>query len=410
MKKLTVIALVLLLAATLVLSACDEPTPPPVGGRDSVTVLDGYDYTRLKDAGITLYVHNWGEYIADGTDDSLDVNRAFEKLTGIKVEYILYDTNEALYAKFASGGFEGDVIIPSDYMAARLIAEGYVQKLDFANIPNYRFIDEKFHGLGHDPRDEYGVPYTWGVTGIVYNKTMVTGVIDSWNALWDETYKNNMLMFDNSRDAFGVSLLRLGYSVNTTNAEEINKAAEELKKQRELVQAYVMDQIFDKIDNGEAALAPYYNGDAYNMISENSDLAFVVPKEGTNYFVDCMMIPANAQNKEAAEMYINFMLEPQVGLENTNFICYSTPNTAVYELLDEDMKNDPVAYPSDEQLKNSEVFEHLPKETNDLIAELWNEIKTPTAQYAVFIILGAVVAAAVVILIVRNVRNKKKEY
>lgn len=382
-----------------------------------VTVEDGYDYARFMGQDVKIYVHNWGEYISDGTDGSLDINAAFEKLTGIEVEYITYDTNESLYAKFKSGGFEGDIVIPSDYMIERLIAEGYAQKLDYSNIPNFSFISDRFKNLSYDEANEYTVPYTYGVVGIIYNTTKVSGEITSWDSLWDPAYEGEILMFDNSRDAFGISLLRLGYDINSTDKTQIAEAAAQLKEQKQYVQAYVMDQIFDKMGGGEAALAPYYNGDAVTMIAENPDLAFVIPEEGTNYFVDCMMIPASSQNKEAAEMYINFMLETEVAVANAEYIGYSSPNQAAYEALPDEIKNDPVSYPTEEQLENTQVFSMLPTETSTLVADYWNEIKgydddsrTFFETYGVLLMLGVAAVAAVAILVIRGIKHKKREY
>ncbi len=241
-----------------------------------------YDYQALKGQDVSINVYNWGEYISDGSDGGVNVNEEFEKLTGIKVNYTNFATNEELYAKLKSGGADYDVIIPSDYMAGRMIAEDMLEKIDFSNVPNFEYTDEQFRNLEYDPTNEYTVPYTWGVVGLIYNTTMVDGTIDSWDAMWDEKYKNNVLMFSNSRDAFAISLSRLGYSLNTTDAAELEQAAEELKKQKALGTVYVMDEIFDKMEGGEAAIAPYYAGDAITMIAENPDLAFAIPKEGTD--------------------------------------------------------------------------------------------------------------------------------
>ena len=239
----------------------------------------------------------------------MDILSAFTELTGIEVNYTTYDTNESLYAKLKSGGADYDVIIPSDYMIGKMINEGMLEKLNFDNIPNMAKIGEQYKGQEYDPNDEYSVPYTWGVVGLVYNKTMVDEAPTSWDAMWDEKYENSILMFNNSRDAFAIAAKRLGMSMNPTTVEEVNTIAEELKAQKSLVQAYVMDEIFDKMEGGEAALAPYYAGDAMTMMDENPDLGFAIPEEGTNYFVDAMCIPAGSKNKEAAEMFINYMCE-----------------------------------------------------------------------------------------------------
>ena len=225
-------------------------------------------------AKTTLYVYNWGEYMPDGTDGSRDVIAEFEKkYPDIRVVYDTFTSNEALYSKLKSGGSNYDVIVPSDYMIARLIEEGMIEKLNFDNIPNAENIMSTFKGQNYDPTDEYSVPYTWGTVGIVYNTTMVEGTPDSWDILWDEKYSNNVLMFNNSRDAFGIAQKLLGYSQNTTDENELRACAQKLKEQKPLVQSYGMDEIFDKMENGEAGAAPYYAGDAITMMKENEDLA-----------------------------------------------------------------------------------------------------------------------------------------
>ena len=328
-------------------------------------------------ATTTLYVYNWGEYIPDGSDGSMDVIEAFEEeYPDIHVVYDTFTSNEALYSKLKSGGSNYDVIIPSDYMIARLIKEGMLEKLNFDNIPNASNIMDSFKGQNYDPTDEYSVPYSWGTVGIIYNTTMVEGTPDSWDILWDEKYSNNILMFNNSRDAFGIAQKLLGYSQNTTSEEELRACADKLKEQKPLVQSYVMDEIFDKMENGEAAAAPYYAGDAITMMEENEDLAYFLPKEGSNKFVDAMCIPAGAQNKEAAEKFINFILDGEIGAEICNFIGYSTPNQAAYDLLDDEVKNNEIAYPPQEVLDRCEFFEHLPQDINQLMQDLWVEIKT----------------------------------
>lgn len=370
-------------------------------------------YQKFKGKNISINVYNWGEYISDGSDDSVDVNAVFEELTGIKVNYTLFASNEELYAKLKSGGADYDVIIPSDYMINRMIVEGMIQKLDYKNIPNFKNIHDDFKNLSYDPENEYTVPYTWGTVGIIYNTTMIEDEFDSWDILWDERYLGNILMFSNPRDAFGISLKRLGYSMNTTNTEELDEAAEELKKQKALVQAYVMDEIFDKMGNGEAVLAPYYAGDALVMIDENPDLSFVVPKEGTNRFVDAMCIPVGAKQKEAAELYINFMSEAEIGLANAEYIGYSSPNAATLEIMDEEMKADEIAYPSNEVIEKTEVFFNLPNETNQYMQHLWTEIissDTGVNPWVMPVILVGGVAASISITVYRKIKKRHKQY
>jgi spermidine/putrescine transport system substrate-binding protein len=314
-------------------------------------------------------VYNWGEYIDE------DLLKEFEDETGITVNYSTYSDNESMYATLKSGANGYDVIIPSDYMISRMIDEDMLEELNFDNIPNYEYIDEDYRGLAYDPEDKYSVAYTWGTVGIVYNTTMIDYVPDSWDILWDESLAGQILMFDNSRDAIGIGLLKLGYSLNTTNEEEIKEAVDQLIAQKSLVQAYVMDQIFDKLEAGEAAVGPYYAGDALTMIDENPDLAFVVPKEGTNSYVDAMCIPKGAKNKENAEAFINFMCKPEVSAANITCIQYSTPESAARDLLDDDLKNSEICYPSAEIMANTEVYINLPQDILDLYDSEWMRLK-----------------------------------
>lgn len=338
-------------------------------------------YGRLRGKDISINVFNWGEYISDGSDDSLDVNAAFEELTGIKVNYATFATNEELYSKLKGGGARYDIIIPSDYMVARMIREDMLEPLDFSNIPAFVNIDEQYLNPDYDPENLYSVPYTAGTVGIIYNTATVTEPVDSWGILWDERYMGDMLMFSNSRDAFGVAEKYLGYSLNTTDPAELRECAELLKQQKPLVQAYVMDEIFDKMIAGEAALAPYYAGDYLTMAESNEDLAFAIPKEGTNLFADAICIPNGAQQKEAAEMYINFLCEGSVAAENITYIGYSTPNKAAFALLDPEIQENPVSYPPEELLENTEPFLALDEETGKLMDQLWTEVLTTDQGY-----------------------------
>ena len=345
----------------------------------SLLTLFGCSSGGVEMTGEEINVYNWGEYIANGDDGSLDVIREFERETGIKVNYTNYASNEEMYAKLSSGAADYDVIIPSDYMIERMISEGMLEKLNFSNIPNFSLIDPQYTGLSYDPNDEYSVPYTWGTVGIFYNKTMVDEediAEQSWDILWNEKYSGDILMFDNQRDAFGIALMKLGYSQNSTNPDEWQEAYELLDEQKPLVQAYVMDQIFDKMANGEAALAPYYAGDARIMMEENEDIGFYVPKEGTNMFFDAMCIPKGSQNKDAAEKFINFMCDTDIALENIEYICYSTPHSEVYELLDEEIKSNEGFYPPKSTLDKCEVFTDLPEDIYELMNDLWVKLKT----------------------------------
>lgn len=385
---------------------------PMVSAAAAETKSD-YDYTRFKGAGVTLNVYNWGLYISDGSDGAADVVKDFEELTGIKVNYTTYDTNESMYAKIKSGGADYDVIIPSDYMIGKMAQEGMLAELNFDNIPNYKMIGDQYKGLAYDSDEKYSVPYTWGVVGVVYNTTMVDGEVDSWDILWDAAYSGNVLMFNNSRDAFAIAAKKLGLSLNPSSQKEIDEIAAELKRQKPIVQAYVMDEIFDKMTGGEAALAPYYAGDAITMIEDNPDLAFAIPKEGTNYFVDAMCIPKGSTNKEAAEMFINYMCETEVALANCEFIGYSTPQVEAVKLLPEELANSPIMYPSEEVLENTEVFEVLPEEINTAMDAAWSSMKAHEEGGSGWIIpVLMLIAVAVIILSIwrKNVRKKRDDY
>lgn len=374
-NKLLAAALPLLaLAGTFAPGAQAAGQTIPVTG--DIEVSADYDWTRFADDNITLNVYNWGLYISDGSDDSVDVLSAFEDLTGIRVNYTTFDSNESLYAKMKSGGATYDVIFPSDYMVGRMAAEGMLAPLDFTNIPNFSQIGQEYLGWDFDPGNTYSVPYTWGTTGLIYNTAMVEEPPTSWSALWDVQYANNVLMFNNSRDAYAIAAKKLGYSLNPASIEEVETVMQELKNQKSVVQAYVMDEIFDKMEGGEAALAPYYAGDALTMIADNPDLAFVHPSEGVNFFVDSMCIPANSKNKEAAELFINYMCEPSVGLANCDYIGYSTPITAVWEQLDDDLKYSEIAYPGEDVMGKAEVFTTLPEEINEALDSQWSEMKS----------------------------------
>jgi spermidine/putrescine transport system substrate-binding protein len=358
-------------------------------------------------------VFNWGEYISDSSG-VINVLKEFEAETGIKVNYTTYATNEELYSKLKSSGANYDVIIPSDYMIGRMIDEDMLEKLDFNNIPNYANIMEEYKNLEFDPMNQYSVPYTWGTVVLIYNTKFVTKPVDSWDILWDEDYKGKIIMFHNSRDAFCIALKKLGYSVNTTNIKELEEAAAELQlqKEKEIVQGYYMDEIFNKMGGEEAWLAPYYAGDALTMMEDNPDLAAAYPKEGTNIFVDSMCIPKDAKNKEAAEKFINFMCKAEIAAANSEFIGYSTPNQAAYDLLDDETKNNPITYPSKEILDNTEVFLNLPEDINKKIDSLWTEIRgSSSGNIFLFpILIGGLVVVCVIILILGRRRKKSVKY
>ena len=325
---------------------------------------------------VTINVYNWGEYISNGTEGSLDVNAEFTARTGIQVNYTTYDTNESMYAKLASGGGDYDVIIPSDYMVSRMIQEDMLAELDFANIPNFQYIDKDFKNPDYDPENKYSVPYTWGLVGLFYNTDYVTAEeAQSWSLLWDEKYAGKILMFDNSRDSFGIAMKLLGYSFNTEDEQQWREAADLLVQQVPLVQSYAMDQIFQKMESGEAWIAPYYSGDAAILVEENDNIAFSVPEEGTNYFVDAICIHKTSTHKAEAEAYINFLCDPEISYENCSYIGYSTPETAAKEMMDPEITENEMYYPSEETIANTEVFINLSDTTNQLLDSLWAEVK-----------------------------------
>ena len=382
------------------------------GAAQTLTVEDKRYYKRFKNDGISINVYNWGEYISTGADEgTLDVNAEFEKLTGIKVNYTNYATNEELYAKLKGGGTTYDVIIPSDYMISKMIKEKLIQPLDMENIPNYKYIMDNYRDLAYDPENAYSVPYTWGTVGIIYNAEAIDIPKDEidWDILWNEENKDQILMFDNPRDAFAIAEIMLGYSLNTEDPAELKSAADKLKDQKDIVQAYVMDEVFDKMAAGEALLAPYYAGDALTILEDNEDLDFAVPKSGTNLFVDAMCIPTSAKQKEAAEMYINFMCEPDIAYANIDYICYSTPHSAAYEMLDEDVRNNSVSYPDSEFIANkTDVFVNLSDDANETMSQLWTEMKSETAnKWFVPIFLIICILTMIFVLIRRHIKRKK---
>lgn len=315
-----------------------------------------------------LNVYNWGEYI------DTDLIDRFEEETGIKVIYNTFDSNENLYSRIQTTSY--DVIIPSDYAISRFIDEDMLQPLNYDHIPNMKLIDEKYTHLDFDPEQKYSVPYTWGVVGIVYNTKYVDKAdIGSWDLLWNPKYTNRTAMFNNSRDALGIALMYLGYSLNTTDKDELREAADLIIAGKPVYQGIWMDQILEKLPSEEIVAAPYYNGDAVTMIDENPDLAFYVPKEGTNLFVDAMCIPKNAKNVSGAEKFINFMCSTEAAMANWEYVGYSSPQTEVYNELDEEITSDPLYFPDITQYP-TEAYTNLPTETNQFYNDLWVDILT----------------------------------
>ena len=348
MKKALALLLTAVLACGALLTGCS-------GGGD--TTSNG-----------EVNVYNWGVYI------DMSVIDEFEAQTGIKVNYDVYESNEGMYGVLKNEGASYDVVIPSDYMVSRMIEEDMLQPLNFDNIPNFSDIDPALVDPDYDPENLYSVPYMWGILGIIYNTTMVEEAPTSWEVMFDPQYDDNILMFNNSRDAMGVALKYLGYSYNTTDKAQIQEATDLLIQQKPLVQSYVMDDIFDKMQGNVAAIGAYYYGDYLTMAEVNPDLAFCVPEEGTNLYVDAMCIPKNAENKENAEAFINFMCSTDVGLKNCEETWYSTPLLSVREALDEETANDPFAYPDETIVAKCESFKNLPEDIRAFYDSEWTRL------------------------------------
>lgn len=320
-----------------------------------------------------VVVYNWGEYIDPETIEM------FEEETGIKVIYDEYETNEMMYPRVEAKVFSYDVICPSDYMIQKLIENDLLEEINFDNIPNIKNIGEQYmeQARGFDPENKYAVPYCFGTVGILYNKTMVTEPIDSWAVLWDEQYADNILMQDSVRDAFMVALKLDGNSMNTLDPDELDAAKKLLIRQKPLVQAYVIDQVRDKMIGNEAAIGVIYSGEAIYTQSENPDLEYVIPKEGTNVWIDAWAITKDAPNKENAEKFINFMCREDIALMNFEYITYATPNTAARELIEDDeIRNSSIAFPDFSQYNNLETFHYLGEEGDELYNSLWKEVKS----------------------------------
>ena len=320
-----------------------------------------------------LVAYNWGEYIDP------EVLTIFEEETGINVVYEEFETNEILYPKVSSGAIAYDVVCPSDYMIQRMIENDLLTEINFDNIPNIKNIGKQYmeQSRQFDPENKYSVPYCWGTVGILYNKTMVDEPVDSWSILWNPKYKDNILMQDSVRDAFGATLKYLGYSLNSTDLDELTEAKNLLIEQKPLVQAYVIDQVRDKMIGNEAALGVIYSGEAIYTQKENPNLEYVIPKEGSNIWIDSWVIPKNAEHKENAEKFINFLCRPDIALMNFEYITYSTPNEAARELIeDESIRNSEIAFPDLSKYDNLETFQYLGTEADQVYGDLWNKVKS----------------------------------
>lgn len=332
-----------------------------------------YGRANLTSGTEQVIIYNWGEYI---DPEVLDM---FEEETGIQVIYEEFETNEIMYPKIQSGAIAYDLVCPSDYMIQKMIQNDLLQPLNFDNIPNAKNIGQVYYEKSRqfDPDNQYSIPYCWGTVGILYNTKMVDEPIDSWTVLWDTQYKDNILMQDSVRDAFAVALKTLGYSLNSTSIHELTQAKDLLVQQKPLVQAYVIDQVRDKMIGSEAAIGVIYSGEAIYTQTENPDLAYVVPKEGSNMWIDSWVMPKNAPNKENAEKFLDFLCRPEIALMNFEYITYSTPNEKARELIEDPaIRNSEIAFPVDSILSRCETFTYLGEDADEVYNQLWREVKS----------------------------------
>ncbi len=354
-----------------------------------LTLLSGCGYKYAEDldgelrgtytkelSGTVLNVYNWGEYISDGSDESIDVNREFEKLTGIHVNYTTFESNESLYSQLKSGGVSYDIVIPSDYMIERLKNEDMLEKIDVSRLKNYDLIYDKYKNLFYDKNNEYSVPYSVGMVGIIYNSALIDEPEHSWKALWDEKYRDMSLNFSNPRDAFMTAQMILGQDLNSTSKKDWDDAAQKLKEGKGVLQSYVMDEIYGKLETGEASIGPYYAGDYYTMVENNENLEFFYPEEGTNIFVDAVCIPKGVKNYDAAMLYIDFLLDPPIALANAEYICYASPNKAVVENEEYSFYEDEILYPGDEyEIERAQYYHDIDPKIRKYYENLWIDLK-----------------------------------
>ncbi len=365
---------------------------------------------------VVLNVYNWGEYIEQSTIDMFE-----EKYPYIDVNYTTFDSNESMYSKIVSGAASYDIVVPSEYMVSKLIQEDMLAEIDFSNIPNYKYIGDAYKNLSSDPENKYSVPYFWGTVVVIYNSSYVDAADvenRSLDLLWNEKYAGKILMFDNPRDSFGIALTKLGYSMNSDTDSQWQEAAKLLSEQKPIVQAYVMDAIFDKMESAEAWIAPYYAGDALIIQETNPDIQFYMPKEGTNMFVDSMCILNTTEHKKEAELFINFMCEPEIAAMNAETVGYATPNTEAMKLLDPEITDNELVYPDEEYLKsNTEVFINLPQKTQMLQSTLWTDLKIISAEEGaetsaiewIDAFCLTVIAAGVISAVYFFIRNRKRK-
>jgi len=379
----------------------------------------------------TLYVYNWGEYISDGSEDSLDVNAEFEQYCreelgmNVKVNYSTFSSNEDMYAKISSGSSTYDVIIPSDYMIERMVGENLLAPLDLEKIPNYQYVDEAFKGENvyyeGDSDNTYSVPYFYGMIGVIYNSSIVPEDeenIGSWELMWDPDYTGDILQFNNSRDAFGTALYSLGYDVNEASEAEWREALELLKSQKDLVQGYVMDEIFNKMKSGSAAVAAYYAGDYLSMNEDNEDLAFFYPtrgrngEAGTNHYVDAMCIPANSKNYDLAHLYIDFMCSEEIAVANAEYTYYASPMTTVVENEEyRDYMGDyamEILYGEEAQKVKTQAYLNLSPDRLMMLNDLWEELKVESSIGTGIYVCCIAIVAALVLLVIAQILKKRR--
>lgn len=408
-----------ILMPVLALSACSSGNSGATG--------DEADYDGGYQGEVNVY--NWGEYVSPGDDGMLDVIAEFQKRYHIKVNYTNFETNEELYNVLTNSNSTYDVIFPSDYMVARLREEGMLAKLDFSNIPNYKYIDDRFKNMAYDPDNEYSVPYTWGFVAIGYNTKMIEeGSITGFKDMWDPKYKDDgILMFNNSRDAMAIAMQLCDPPIDpgstTFTREDIDRATQKLIDEKPVLKKYVMDQVFTEMEGSQSGLCAYYAGDIMTMMDNNEDLTYCLPEEGSNLFNDAMCIPANCKNKENAELFIDFMCEPEIAAANAEYICYGTPNTGALELLDEEIVSSELFNPPQEYLDkcytfsniDDDIYAYMQKrfvEACSASAEVSSvEKKTvnPAAVWGVGIILLVIIIATVCIIVLdirRAVKNR----
>lgn len=408
MKKFVSLAVAIILVLTAF--------PFTVLAEDKYFTQEQLDYYKnLGLQGTTVNVYNWGEYISDGEEGSMDVVSEFERLTGAKVNYTNFESNENMYSKLSGGGVSYDVIAPSDYMIERLIDEDMLLPLDYNNIPNIELINEKYQHLYFDPEQLYTVCFNVGTTVLIYNKTMVESEPESWDVLWDEQYRGKVLMFNNPRDAFAIAQARLSQDFNTINEDEWIKAAELLAEQRDKVSpVYVMDEVFNLMESGEYAFATYYAGDYLLMLENNKDLGYCYPQEGVNEFYDAFCVPKCSQNKKGAEAFINFMHEPQVAFENCEYIYYHSPNVTVEQNEESSLYGEPVIYPEEEL--TTQFFKNLPQNIIELENNLWTQVKSgklsvdsKAQDRRIYMECAVLAGVAVIVISAKVISNSKKK-